>query len=104
MKRISLLFVVIISSILLLSPPLINSAREDSSIGFLEDLDISTSFVPPSNLTLEIGTPNAEQQIASNGCCAGHGGVRGCVGGGVLCNDGTFSSYCACYRDTNLNR
>lgn len=34
--------------------------------------------------------------VEKRGCCSWHGGVRGCSGGTVVCNDGTYSPSCTC--------
>ena len=38
--------------------------------------------------------PNAE--AAGRGCCSYHGGVAGCAGEGLGCNDGSLSPGCSC--------
>ncbi len=37
-----------------------------------------------------------ELTIEKRGCCSWHGGVKGCSGGRVTCNDGTYSPSCMC--------
>ena len=79
-------------------------ATEDISISYAEDLEISELFICTSNLTQEIVTSNAEQNIARRGlqgCCSHHGGVCDCKYGRVVCCDGTFSPTCTCHHDTN---
>lgn len=34
--------------------------------------------------------------VYQSGCCSWHGGVSGCSGGRVVCNDGSFSPSCTC--------
>lgn len=34
--------------------------------------------------------------IEKSGCCSWHGGVQGCSGSRVTCNDGTLSPSCTC--------
>jgi len=36
------------------------------------------------------------QDVERSGCCSSHGGVSGCSGGRVVCNDGTYSPSCTC--------
>jgi hypothetical protein len=103
-KRVSLLIVIFLSLILLFSVPIMSLATEDLSISYTQDLEISEFFISTSTLTLEIVTPNAEQKIARRGCCSWHGGVCDCIGGRVVCCDGTFSPTCTCHHDTNRDR
>jgi len=46
----------------------------------------------------EICTIDAKKyfQAERSGCCSWHGGVSGCMGGRVVCNDGTYSPSCTC--------
>jgi len=39
-------------------------------------------------------------EIAERGCCSWHGGVCDCIGGRVVCCDGTFSPSCTCNKET----
>lgn len=36
------------------------------------------------------------EEVKQRGCCSWHGGVSGCSGGRVTCNDGTYSPSCTC--------
>ena len=72
-----------------------------SSVSQADDLKNSESINSILNLKLEIVTPNTEQKIARSGCCSWHGGVCDCIGGRVLCCDGTFSPTCTCHHDSN---
>jgi hypothetical protein len=101
MKRITFLIVIILSLILLFITPHMSLATEDISISYAEELEIYELFISTSNLTLEMVTPNTEQKIARSGCCSWHGGVCDCIGGRVVCCDGTFSPTCKCHHDTN---
>ena len=72
-----------------------------SSNSFADEVKFSESANPSQDLNLEIAISNANQKIARSGCCSWHGGVCGCIGGRVVCCDGTFSPSCTCNRDTN---
>lgn|SRR5258708_4094493 len=39
---------------------------------------------------------------AGSGCCSTHGGVAGCAGAKLQCNDGTLSPTCSC-RDASTH-
>ena len=34
--------------------------------------------------------------VERSGCCSWHGGVSGCSGGRIVCNDGSLSPSCTC--------
>jgi len=36
--------------------------------------------------------------VKQSGCCSWHGGVAGCSGSSVVCNDGTYSPTCTCAK------
>lgn len=38
----------------------------------------------------------SENVVNRSGCCSHHGGVDGCSGGRVVCNDGSLSPSCTC--------
>jgi len=40
-------------------------------------------------------------EAKKSGCCSWHGGVSGCSGGRVTCNDGTYSPSCTCAIPVN---
>ena len=40
-------------------------------------------------------------EVKQRGCCSWHGGVSGCSGGRVTCNDGTYSPSCTCAIPVN---
>jgi hypothetical protein len=101
MEKVGFLIVIFLSLILLFSTPLIGLAIEPISISYAENLEISEFFISTSNLTVEIVTPTAEQKIARSGCCSWHGGVCDCIGGRIICCDGTYSPSCTCHHNTN---
>jgi hypothetical protein len=72
-----------------------------SSISYADDHKLSESANPTQDLKLEIAIPNTEQKMARSGCCSWHGGVCDCIGGRVVCCDGTFSPTCTCHHDSN---
>lgn len=72
-----------------------------SSNSYADEVNVSELVNPPQGLAHEITVPNASFQIARSGCCSWHGGVCGCIGGRVVCCDGTFSPTCTCYRDAD---
>lgn len=72
-----------------------------SRISYADDLKDSELTSSILNLKLEIVTSNMEQEVARSGCCSWHGGVCDCVGGRVVCCDGTFSPSCTCHHDSN---
>jgi len=72
-----------------------------SRIGYADDLKNSELTSSIMNLKLEIVTSNTEQKMARSGCCSWHGGVCDCIGGRVVCCDGTFSPTCTCHHDSN---
>ena len=39
---------------------------------------------------------NKALEFKQRGCCSWHGGVSGCSGGRVTCNDGSYSPSCTC--------
>lgn len=41
------------------------------------------------------------QDVERSGCCSWHGGVSGCSGGRITCNDGTLSPSCTCNSSIN---
>ena len=41
------------------------------------------------------------QDVERSGCCSWHGGVSGCSGGRIVCNDGTYSPSCTCNSTIN---
>jgi hypothetical protein len=72
-----------------------------SRISYADDLKNSELTSSIMNLKLEIVTSNTEQKMARSGCCSWHGGVCDCIGGRVVCCDGTFSPTCTCHHDSN---
>jgi hypothetical protein len=38
------------------------------------------------------------EDVKQRGCCSWHGGVAGCSGSSVVCNDGTYSPSCTCAK------
>ena len=57
-------------------------------------LDTGSSLAPP-NGKCEIS--DSSRYIEDlRGCCSNHGGVKQCLGGGVICNDFTTSPTCEC--------
>lgn len=38
------------------------------------------------------------EDVKKSGCCSWHGGVAGCSGTSVVCNDGTYSPTCTCAK------
>ncbi len=57
-----------------------------------EVTNTTTGNVNESKLALIYNNPSVEKQ----GCCSWHGGVQGCSGGRLVCNDGTLSPSCTC--------
>ncbi len=103
MKGITFLIIISLSLTPLFGTPIMSLATEDISISYAEDFEISELFICTSNLTQEIFTLNAEQNIARRGlqgCCSHHDGVCDCKYGRVVCCDGTFSPTCTCHHDT----
>lgn len=43
--------------------------------------------------------PDCKEEIPRSGCCSWHRGVCNCIGGRVVCCDGTFSPSCLCNRE-----
>jgi len=72
-----------------------------SNISYADDFKVSELANPAPDLKLEIVTPSMEQKIARSGCCSWHGGVCDCIGGRVVCCDGTFSPTCTCHHNSN---
>jgi hypothetical protein len=79
-------------------PVLITGA---GSLSYAEDLKVFELTTPAQSLKLEIVTPDIEPKIARSGCCSWHGGVCDCIGGRIVCCDGTFSLSCSCDHDSN---
>jgi hypothetical protein len=71
------------------------------SISYADDPKVSELTKTTSDLKSEIGSFNLEQKIARSGCCSWHGGVCDCIGGRVVCCDGTFSPTCSCHHNSN---
>ncbi len=42
--------------------------------------------------------------VQQSGCCSHHGGVSGCSGGRVVCNDGALSPSCTCKGGGNIDK
>ena len=40
-------------------------------------------------------------EVQQRGCCSWHGGVAGCSGGRVVCEDGSFSPSCTCHSSVD---
>jgi len=72
-----------------------------SNISYADEVKFSELANPAQDLKLEIAISNANQKIARSGCCSWHGGVCDCIGGRVVCCDGTFSPSCTCHQDSN---
>jgi hypothetical protein len=72
-----------------------------SRISYADDLKNSDLTISVVNLKLETVTSNTEQKMARSGCCSWHSGVCDCIGGRVVCCDGTFSPTCTCHHDSN---
>jgi hypothetical protein len=87
-----ILLVSIVFVVLVIGPSRISYAND------LENSELTSSIL---NLKLEIVTSNAEHKMARSGCCSWHGGVCDCIGGRVVCCDGTFSPSCTCHHDSN---
>lgn len=87
-----ILLVSIVFVVLVIGPSRISNADN------LKNFELTSSI---QNLKLEIVTSNAEQKMARSGCRSWHGGVCGCIGGRVVCCDGTFSPSCTCHHDSN---
>jgi hypothetical protein len=101
MKRIGFLNLVFLLLFLLSSTAFPVLIRGASSISYAEDLKVSESDKSNSHLKPEIITLTTEQRIARSGCCSWHGGVCDCIGGRVVCCDGTFSPTCTCHHESN---
>ena len=101
MKRVSFLNLIFLSLILLFSTAFTAFVTGVSSVSYADDLKVSELAKPTMNLKLEIVIPSLEQKIARSGCCSWHGGVCDCIGGRVVCCDGTFSPSCTCHHDSN---
>ena len=100
MKR-SSLNLVLFSLILIFGTTSVDLFVGVSSICYADDLNVSELAKSTTDLKLEIATPNLEQKIARSGCCSWHGGVCDCIGGRVVCCDGTFSPTCTCHYNSN---
>ena len=46
--------------------------------------------------SVEVCKDSKAIEVKQRGCCSWHGGVAGCSGGRVTCNDGTYSPSCTC--------
>lgn len=87
MKKVLIIFLVIISGFLL------------HSGAFASDTRLSNHQNTDKN-NLDCNQPNNimdEILQAGRGCCSYHGGMSGrCSGGRVVCNDGSLSPSCKC--------
>ena len=101
MKRSGSINLIFLSMILLFVIKFTVLVSGTSSISYADEVKVSESANPAQDLKLEIAISNANQKIARSGCCSWHGGVCGCIGGRVVCCDGTFSPSCTCHRDTD---
>jgi hypothetical protein len=101
MKRISSLNLILLSLILLSIISFAVLLMGVNSVSYADDLKVSELANPAPDLKLGIVTLNLEQKIARSGCCSWHGGVCDCIGGRVVCCDGTFSPTCTCHNDRN---
>jgi hypothetical protein len=72
-----------------------------TNISYADDPKVTEMANPAPDLKLEIVTLKLEQKIARSGCCSWHGGVCDCIGGRVVCCDGTFSPTCTCHHNSN---
>ena len=75
----------IILSLLLL----VAFTQADSNIQLTNKEDLSKQQLC-STKNLDVGT------VQQSGCCSWHGGVDGCSGGRIVCNDGSYSPSCTC--------
>ncbi len=71
-----------------------------NSISYADEVKVYGFENPGQDLKLETVTPSMGQKIARSGCCSWHGGVCDCIGGRIVCCDGTFSPTCTCNRET----
>ena len=97
MKRIGFLNLIFLYLILLFGTTFTVLA---TGVSYADDLKVSELANPALDLKLEIVNLNLEQKIARSGCCSWHGGVCDCIGGRVVCCDGTFSPTCTCNHDS----
>jgi len=72
-----------------------------SGISFADDLKVFELAMAIQDSEHEIAILDWNQVMARSGCCSWHGGVCDCIGGRVVCCDGTFSPSCTCHHDTN---
>ena len=72
-----------------------------SSISYADKVKFSEMANPAQDLKPGIAISNANQKIARSGCCSWHGGVCDCIGGRIVCCDGTFSPNCTCHGNSN---
>ena len=74
-------------------------------IGFLLISSVLFLFVTlnknPINEEFKISKGINPLEVQQRGCCSWHGGVSGCSGGRVVCEDGSLSPSCTCYSDIN---
>lgn len=72
-----------------------------SGVSYADDLKVFEVAVAIQDSEDKIATLDWNQVIARRGCCSWHGGVCDCIGGRVVCCDGTFSPSCTCNRDSD---
>lgn len=101
MKRPDSINSVSVSMILLFGITSMLLLLEIPGISYAESLKVSELGRPGTDLSLEIVSLDLEQKIARGGCCSWHGGVCDCIGGRVVCCDGTFSPSCTCHNETD---
>jgi len=99
-KRIGSLNLVFLSLIFLFSTTFVGWITGVSGVSYADDLKVSELANPGTDLNLQIVTLDLEQKLARSGCCSWHGGVCDCIGGRVVCCDGTFSPTCTCHHDS----
>lgn len=92
---------VLLSLILIFGTTSVDLSVGVSSICYADDLNVPELAKSTTHLKPEIVTQNLEQKIARSGCCSWHGGVCDCIGGRVVCCDGTFSPTCTCHHESN---
>ncbi len=101
MKRSNFINLVSVSLILLFGITFMVLALSLPGISYAENLKVVELSMPKADLNLKIVTPDLEQKIARSGCCSWHGGVCDCVGGRIVCCDGTFSPSCTCHGNSS---
>jgi len=70
------------------------------AVAYADDLKVADLAIVVPDLKQEIA-PDCKEEIARRGCCSWHGGVCDCIGGRVVCCDGTFSPSCLCNRESS---